>query len=157
PRCETVPLLSGCSSPSGAIVASITAGENISSHAEVAGALTVCPQTLVTGIDVDGGRVRGVRTDQGDIETEAVVVACGVWSPQIAAMAGASIPLTPAVHQMIDVGPIPQLQESGGWIDFPLLRDIDNMMYERQRGANLEIGSYAHRAILHRPEEIPPV
>src|SRR5690625_1770783 len=157
PYCETDQLLAGFYTPSGAIVDPITAGEKMRAHAEAAGALTVCPQTLVTGIDVDGGRVRGVRTDQGDIETEAVVVACGVWSPQIAAMAGASIPLTPAVHQMIDVGPIPQLQESGGWIDFPLLRDIDNMMYERQRGANLEIGSYAHRAILHRPEEIPPV
>src|SRR5699024_8726033 len=90
-------------------------------------------------------------------DTEAVVVACGVWSSQIAAMCGASIPLSPAVHQMIDVGPIPQLQASGGWIDFPLIRDIDNMMYERQRGAHLEIGSYAHRPILHGAEEIPPV
>lgn len=157
PYCDAEQLLAGFYTPSGAIVDPITAGEKMRALAEATGAVTVCPQTLVTGIDVDGGRVRRVRTDAGEIETETVVVACGVWSPQIAAMAGASIPLSPAVHQMIDVGPIPQLQDSGGWIDFPLLRDIDNMMYERQRGANLEIGSYAHRPILHRPEEIPAI
>ncbi len=27
------------------------------------------------------------------------VIACGVWSPRIAAMAGASIPLTPAASR----------------------------------------------------------
>ena len=42
------------------------------------------------------------------IEAESVVIACGVWSPQLARMAGASIPLTPAVHQMIDIGPVPR-------------------------------------------------
>src|SRR5699024_8889257 len=57
----------------------------------------------------------------------------------------------------IDVGPIPQLGSTEEWISFPLLRDMDRMMYERQRGADLEIGSYAHRPLLHRPEEIPPV
>ena len=56
------------------------------------------------------GASRGVRTDKGDIQAEVVVIACGVWSPRIARMAGASIPLTPAVHQMIDVGPVPHLR-----------------------------------------------
>ena len=47
-----------------------------------------------------------VRTDRGDIEAERVVIACGCWSPRIARMAGARIPLSPAVHQMIDIGPV---------------------------------------------------
>ena len=157
PHCDTRELLAGFHTPSGAIVDPILVGEEMRSHAVRLGALTVCPETFVTGIDVANGHVRRVRTDGGDIETEIVVVACGVWSAQIAAMAGAQVPLSPAVHQMIDVGPIPELQASGGWVDFPLIRDIDNMMYERQRGADLEIGSYAHRPILHRAEEIPPV
>ncbi len=70
-------------------------------------------------------------------------------------MAGASIPLTPAVHQMISVGPIPQLAETTGEITFPIVRDMDSLCYERQHGADMEVGSYAHRAILHLPEEIP--
>lgn len=157
PECATDQLLAGFHTPSGAIVDPILAGERMRSRAQELDALTVCAGTLVTGIDVTDGRVRRVRTDAGDIDTETVVVACGVWSAQIAALAGAGIPLTPAVHQMIDVGPIPRLEASGGWIDFPLVRDIDMMMYERQRGPNLEIGSYAHRPILHRAGEIPPV
>ena len=96
-----------------------------------------------------------VRTDRGDVDTEYVVVACGVWSPRIAALAGAAIPLTPAVHQMIDVGPIAELAATGREIAFPIVRDMDPLMYERQSGADLEIGSYAHRPILCEPEDIP--
>jgi glycine cleavage system aminomethyltransferase T len=34
---------------------------------------------------------------------------------------------------------------------------MDTNMYERQDGTGLEVGSYAHRAILHDPEEIPSI
>ena len=91
------------------------------------------------------------------IETEVVVIACGVWSPRIARMAGATIPLTPAVHQMIDVGPVPHFADSKSHIEYPIVRDMDTNMYERQDGSGLEIGSYAHRAILHDPDEIPSI
>ena len=86
-----------------------------------------------------------------------MVIACGVWSPRIARMAGATIPLTPAVHQMIDVGPIPILQESGKELAFPIVRDMDTFMYERQTSGSMEVGSYAHRPIFHSPDEIPSI
>src|SRR5699024_2429198 len=73
----------------------------------------------------------------------------------IAAMAGASIPLSPAVHQMISVGPVPQLAERPGEISVPIVRDMDTFCYERQHGSDMEIGSYAHRPILHEPADIP--
>ncbi len=98
-----------------------------------------------------------MRTNRGDVETEIVVVACGVWSPRIAALAGASIPLTPAVHQMIDVGPVPRFLSSKTSIEYPIVRDMDTNMYERQDGQGLEVGSYAHRPILHEPDEIPSI
>ena len=78
--------------------------------------------------------MRRVRTDRGDFEADVVVIACGVWSPRIARMAGASIPLTPAVHQMIDVGPVPRFLDSKTAVDFPIVRDMDTNMYERQDG-----------------------
>ena len=83
------------------------------------------------------------------------MIACGVWSPKIGDMAGVRIALTPAVHQMISVGPCPQLAEREGEISFPIVRDMDTLCYERQHGADMEVGSYAHRAILHEPEDIP--
>src|SRR4249919_2914283 len=56
---------------------------------------------------------------------------------------------------MIDVGPVPPLKDTKGVIELPIVRDMDTNMYERQDGSGLEIGSYAHRPILHDPEEIP--
>ena len=72
-------------------------------------------------------------------------------------MAGASIPLTPAVHQMISVGPVPLFADTVGEITYPIVRDMDTNMYERQHGGDLEIGSYAHRPILMAPDEIPSI
>ena len=93
----------------------------------------------------------------GDVEAETVVICCGVWSPRLARMAGASIPLTPAVHQMIDIGPVPRFADAKSAIEYPIVRDMDTNMYERQDGSGLEVGSYAHRPILHDPEEIPSI
>lgn len=143
--------------PSVGVVDSLRAGTIMRESALEAGALTVVPNVEVTGLDVEEGRIRRVRTDGGDIEAEYVVIACGVWSPKIGDMAGVSIPLTPAVHQMISVGPCPQLAEREGEISFPIIRDMDTFCYERQHGADMEVGSYAHRAILHEPEDIPSI
>ena len=85
------------------------------------------------------------------------MIACGVWSPRLARMAGASIPLTPAVHQMIDIGPVPRFADAKSAIEYPIVRDMDTNMYERQDGSGLEVGSYAHRPILHDPDEIPSI
>jgi glycine cleavage system aminomethyltransferase T len=126
-------------------------------RAQRSGALHVSANTEVIGIDVERGRVRRVRTTSGDVEAEAVVIACGVWSPRVARMAGADIPLTPAVHQMIDIGPVPRFAGARSSIEFPIIRDMDTNMYERQDGSGLEIGSYAHRPILYDPDDLPAV
>ncbi|HEY0388901.1 MAG TPA: FAD-dependent oxidoreductase [Gaiellales bacterium] len=150
-------LVGGFLSPGVGVVDSLRAGTIMRERAVEAGKLTALANTELLGIDVERGRVRRVRTTRGDIETDVVVIACGVWSPAIARMAGASIPLTPAVHQMIDIGPVPRFEASTRHIEFPIVRDMDTFMYERQDGVGLEIGSYAHRPILHDPEEIPSI
>ncbi len=150
-------IIGGFWTPSVGVVDSLRAGTLMREQAVEMGALTVVPTIEVTGMDVEDGRIRRVRTDQGDIEAEAVVIACGVWSPKLARMAGAHIPLTPAVHQMISVGPVPVLAEREGEISFPIVRDMDTFCYERQHGADMEVGSYAHRAILMDAEDIPSI
>jgi glycine cleavage system aminomethyltransferase T/glycine/D-amino acid oxidase-like deaminating enzyme len=150
-------ILGGFYQPGVGVVDSLRAGTLMREKAQELGALTVAAGVEVTGIDTAEGRVRRVRTNQGDIETEAVVVACGVWSPRIAAMAGASIPLTPAVHQMISVGPVPRFEGTTGEIVYPIVRDMDTNMYERQHGGDLEVGSYAHRTIVMDADEIPSI
>ena len=150
-------IIGGFYSPTVGVVDSLRAGTLMREAGQEAGALTVSANTEVLDIEVEHGRVSRVRTTRGDIETECVVVCCGVWSLRLARMAGASIPLTPAVHQMIDIGPVPRFAGAKSAIEHPIVRDMDTNMYERQDGSGLEVGSYAHRPILHDPDEIPSV
>ncbi|MGI8700111.1 MAG: GcvT family protein [Nocardioidaceae bacterium] len=143
--------------PGVGVVDSLRAGTLMREKAQQLEALHVVSTVEVTGLDVEDGAIRRVRTTGGDIEAETVVIACGVWSPKLARMAGASIPLTPAVHQMISVGPVPQLSGTVGEISFPIIRDMDTFCYERQHGGDMEVGSYAHRPILLDPEDIPSI
>jgi heterotetrameric sarcosine oxidase gamma subunit len=143
--------------PTVGVVDSLRAGTLMRERAVQRGALTTVPNVEVTGLEVVDGRIRAVETNQGRVEAETVVIACGVWSPKIARLAGAHIPLTPAVHQMISVGPCEVLAEQPGEISFPIIRDMDTFCYERQHGSDMEVGSYAHRAILWDPEDIPSI
>jgi len=149
-------ILGGFYTPGAGVVDSLQAGTLMREQAMAAG-MTVSANTEVLGIDVERGRVRRVRTTKGDIEAERIVICCGAWSPRIARLAGASIPLTPMIHQMIDIGPAPRFADSTGLIEYPIVRDMDTNMYERQEGTGLEIGSYAHRPITLEPDEIPSI
>jgi glycine cleavage system aminomethyltransferase T/glycine/D-amino acid oxidase-like deaminating enzyme len=156
-------ILGGASFPTVGVVDSLRAGTLMREHALACGALTVVPSTEILGISTEphgsrpGGRITGVRTSAGDIETDLVVICCGVWSPRLAAMAGAHIPLTPIVHQMISVGPIGLFDDTPGEISYPIVRDVDENMYERQHGGDMEVGSYAHRPIIVDPDSIPSI
>ena len=149
-------LLGGFYTPGAGVVDSLRAATIMRERAQEAG-MTVAANTEVVGLDIEHGQIKRVRTTRGDIEAEFVVIACGCWSPRIAAMAGANIPLTPAVHQMIDIGPVPRFADAKTLVDYPIVRDMDNNMYERQDGGGLEIGSYAHRPILMDADEIPSI
>jgi sarcosine oxidase, subunit beta len=64
-------------------------------YARAAGAhgVHIHQDTEVTGIEVDGGRVRGVRTTKGNIATPVVLNATAGWSTLVAAMAGVRLPI----------------------------------------------------------------
>ena len=142
--------------PGAGVVDSLRAGTIMRERAQEAG-MKVSANTEVLGIDVENGRATRVKTTRGDFDADIIVIACGAWSPRIARMAGASIPLTPMVHQMIDIGPVPRFANTTGMIEYPIVRDVDTNMYERQEGTGLEIGSYAHRPITLGADEIPSI
>ncbi len=142
--------------PGAGVVDSLRAGTIMRERAQEAG-MKVSANTEVLGIDVENGRATRIKTTRGDFDADIIVIACGAWSPRIARMAGASIPLTPMVHQMIDIGPVPRFANTTGMIEYPIVRDVDTNMYERQEGTGLEIGSYAHRPITLGADEIPSI
>jgi glycine cleavage system aminomethyltransferase T/glycine/D-amino acid oxidase-like deaminating enzyme len=133
----------------------LRAGEVMRARAEeYADGFHVAPNTEVLDIHVEDGAVRAVETDRGTVRAEEVVIAAGLWSPKLAEMAGVEIPLSPAVHQMVSVGPISYFEEYDGEISFPVVRDMDTRMYERQHGNDLEVGSYQHRPMLWDVEDV---
>jgi sarcosine oxidase subunit beta len=54
---------------------------------------------VVTGLLVEGGQVRGVRTDKGEYVAPIVVDAAGPWGADVAAMAGIEVPVKPDSHE----------------------------------------------------------
>ena len=50
--------------------------------------------TEVTGIDVENGRVRGVKTKRGDVKTNTVINCTAGWSSLISEMAGVKMPIS---------------------------------------------------------------
>ena len=51
--------------------------------------------TAVLGVTTEGGKVKGVETAGGFIQTDIVVVCSGLWSREVAAMGGAHAPIVP--------------------------------------------------------------
>ena len=70
---------------------------------------------IVTGCAVrrivtTGGRVTGVETDEGLVETDAVVAVTGPWVNQLAAPLGEPLPVTPVRVQMVTLRRPPSLE-----------------------------------------------
>src|SRR5262249_8888658 len=70
-----------------------------------AGGAVIHQRTRVLAIDVDRGRVRWVRTDQGDVECEIVVNCGGMFAAEIARLAGVRVPVVPMAHQYVVTQP----------------------------------------------------
>jgi len=81
PYINTDIILGGFYTPSVGVVDSLRAGTIMRQWAQEQDALTVFPNTEVLSIDVENGRVRGLRTSRGDVRAEVVIISCGVWSP----------------------------------------------------------------------------
>ena len=110
--------------------------------------------TGVTGIEVSGGRVRGVTTTRGRIAADTVLLSAGIWGPLIGRMAGVPIPLQPVQHLMATTAPLPELKGQPGEISQPIVRHQDRSMYFRQRGERYLVGAYRHEPLLVEPEDL---
>jgi glycine cleavage system aminomethyltransferase T/glycine/D-amino acid oxidase-like deaminating enzyme len=157
PYINTDIIKGGFYSPGAGTCDPLRAGEIMRARAADTGALSTYPNTEITDLRVERGQIQAVETDRGTVECDEAVIAAGLWSPKIAAMAGVEIPLTPAVHQMISVGPIPFFEQFDGEINHPVVRDMDTQMYERPSGNDMEVGSYEHRPLLWDVEDIPSI
>ena len=103
-------------------------------NAEATGKLQTFVNTAATGLDIENGRIKGVETSRGYIETPSVVVCAGLWGRLIAAMAGEDLPIMPVDHPLTFFGPYDEFAGTGKDIGYPLLRDQGNSAYLRDTG-----------------------
>ena len=116
-----------------------TTTTGLAAHAKKLG-VTIQTDARVTGIELSPkGEVTKVRTVQGDVRTEIVVNAAGIWGPQVAAMAGMHIPTTPVDHQHIALKAV---ADNVLPHETPCVRDPDNLVYLREEAGGLVIGGY---------------
>ena len=108
----------------------------------------------VTGFRIANGRIAGVHTSHGDIETDLVVSAVGIWAPRLGDLAGVPIPLSPMQHLYAVSTRLPELADSTEEISLPIVRHQDKALYFRQVGEALGIGSYLHDPLLVDADDI---
>ncbi len=86
---------------------------------------------------VDEGRATGVATSAGDVAAGHVVIAAGMWSRELAAAAGAAVPLQACEHFYVVTEPIAGLSP-----DLPTLRDPGNYTYVKEEAGKLLAGFF---------------
>jgi heterotetrameric sarcosine oxidase gamma subunit len=91
----------------------------------------------VSGLVTANGVVAGVRTDRGDVEAETLVLACGLWTRDLAATVGVPVPLYAAEHVHVSTEPI-----EGAHDLLPLVRGLDGSFYARHHAGGLMIGAF---------------
>ena len=89
----------------------------------------------LTGIDVEDGRVTGVRTEKGQIATGCVVCCAGAWSAEVGAMAGVEIPVQGEPRWMFFTP-----QDGGLPERLPLTIDFTTSFYFHREGPGLVFG-----------------
>jgi sarcosine dehydrogenase len=111
---------------------------------------TIYTDTRVTGITLKNGAVCEVSTEKGNIKTEIVVNAAGIWAPEIGKMVGVSIPIVPMEHQYIITKPMEGVQRG-----MTTMRDPDLLVYFREEVGGLIMGGYEHNPIPWALDGIP--
>ncbi|GAA3443776.1 GcvT family protein [Planomonospora venezuelensis] len=120
--------------------------------------------TEVVGLDVEGGRITGVRLAAGagaeraaeggpgagpagaggegsgreewTVRADVVVIAAGAASGRVGRLAGVDIPVVPIKHQYVVTEPF------GVPSSMPTVRDPDNIVYFREEGGGILVGGY---------------
>ena len=104
----------------------------------------------VTELKVTNGNISGVVTEQGEIETDTVVLATGMWTRHLAAQIGVNVPLQACEHFYIVTEPIEGME-----IGTPTLRDPGNHTYFKEETGKLMAGFFEPRGKVWRTDQIP--
>ena len=102
----------------------------------------IITRAAVTGIEITGGRVRAVLTEQGRVETPVAVLAAGPWSNRLMGGTGVELPLGAVRHQVaLATRPVDLLP------DHPIVGDIAQSFSFRPESPTLTMVGYGEEEI----------
>jgi len=105
------------------------------------GGVQIHENTKVTEILIDDGRAVGVSTDKGDIKADHVVLACGMWTRELASTVGVGVPLHACEHFYIVTEPMEEVTPG-----LPVMRDYDYAAYYKEDAGKLLLGAFEREA-----------
>lgn len=106
-----------------------------------AGGARIFENTKVTQIRHDGQRVTGVDTEFGPIAADHVVLAGGMWTRDLGASVGVTVPLHACEHYYVLFEGVAGLDPS-----LPVLRDYDHCNYFKHDAGKLLVGAFEPHA-----------
>jgi sarcosine oxidase subunit beta len=91
--------------------------------------------TAVTGVRVEGGRVRGVTTPAGETAAPHLVNAAGPYAAEVGRLAGVEVPVVPVRRQIFTTQPLPWLGSH-----FPMVVDMRTGVYMHRESGGMLVG-----------------
>ena len=109
----------------------------------------VIENVKVEEILVEDGQAVGVKTGQGSIAADKVILAGGLWSRDIAAKIGVDLPLYACEHYYVVT------EDMEGMTKRPVLRDFDKGVYIKEDTGKILMGWFEHNAVGCPMDRIP--
>ena len=101
------------------------------------GGTQIFENTKVTKMIIEDDRVVGVETDAGTVMADAVVMCAGMWTRELAASVGVTVPLHACEHFYILTEPF-----EGVTPDLPVYRDYDSWAYYKEDAGKILLGAF---------------
>ena len=136
PLIQTEDLHGGIHIPSDGYANAVDITQALAKGARNRGA-RIFTDTKVEAILRDGDRVTGVRTADGEIQSQYVVICGGMWSRELAASVGVNLPLHACEHYYVLFESVEGLNP-----ELPVLRDYDACTYYKYDAGKLLVGAF---------------
>jgi len=95
-----------------------------------------------------------VITDKGNINSEIVINAGGLWAREVGKLAGLNLPVQPMEHHYLITEAIPEIEAMGDQ-RLPIGTDFEGNIYFRQEGKGLLLGTYEQKSTPWKVEGTP--
>ncbi len=96
-----------------------------------------------------------VITQKGNINTEIIINAGGLWAREVGKLANINLPVQPMEHHYLITEPIPEIKAMGKDKRLPVGTDFSGNIYFRQEGEGMLLGTYEAKSTPWQIKETP--